>query len=136
LQQTVTMQFLKRGNSLEENPNLFTFQQSADITINDHGSNWLWAATAVMAVSTIAFLACTWKVPRGNRIFHWIFAAATVVSTIAYFSMASNLGYTPIIVEFSRTNAKVAGVTRAIFYVRYIQYALTTPVSKAHVISP
>ena len=43
--------------------------------------------------------------------------------------MASNLGYAAIPVEFTRSNPKVAGVLREIFYVRYIDWFVTTPVS-------
>lgn len=49
-----------------------------------------------------------------------------MVASIAYFSMASNLGFTPIEVEFRRSGA-VAGVYREIFYVRYIDWMITTP---------
>lgn len=38
--------------------------------------------------------------------------------------MASNLGYTPIAVEF---NGEREGLTRAIWYVRYIDWVITTP---------
>lgn len=44
-----------------------------------------------------------------------------MVATIAYFSMASNIGWAPITVEFYR-GGKVAGTVREIFYVRYIDW--------------
>ena len=50
-----------------------------------------------------------------------------MVAAIAYFSMASNLGWTPIAVEFPRGNPRVAGTYREIFYVRYIDWFITTP---------
>lgn len=43
------------------------------------------------------------------------------------FTMGSNLGFTPIAVEFHRTNHRVAGNYRSIFYVRYIDWFITTP---------
>jgi bacteriorhodopsin len=43
--------------------------------------------------------------------------------------MASNLGYAAIEVEFQRSNPKVSGMYREIFYVRYIDWFITTPVS-------
>lgn len=55
--------------------------------------------------------------------------AITLVASIAYFTMASNLGYAAILVEFQRSNPKVAGEFREIFYVRYIDWFVTTPVS-------
>lgn len=41
--------------------------------------------------------------------------------------MGSNLGFTPIRVEYQRSNPKVSGVYRSIFYVRYIDWFITTP---------
>jgi bacteriorhodopsin len=41
--------------------------------------------------------------------------------------MGSNLGWTAIHVEFERSDPKVAGDMRQIFYVRYIEYFITTP---------
>ncbi|TVY24485.1 Protein FDD123 [Lachnellula hyalina] len=118
----------RSGNgALSANPNIFNYYQSSDINITTHGSDWYWAVTAVMAASTIAFLATSLMVTRERRIFHYITAAITLTASIAYFSMASNLGYTPIAVEFQRNNAKVAGFTREIFYVRYIDWFVTTP---------
>lgn len=119
---------MKRSNdALNVNPDLFTYPTSTDIRITTHGSDWYWAVTAVMMVSTFAFLGLSFTVPRRNRIFHYITAAITMVASIAYFTMASNLGYASIFVEFARSNSKVSGATREIFYVRYIDWFVTTP---------
>jgi len=40
--------------------------------------------------------------------------------------MASNLGYTGIMVEFT---SHLGGMRNEIFYVRYIDWVITTPVS-------
>lgn len=51
-----------------------------------------------------------------------------MVAAIAYFSMASHLGWTAIRVEFHRgVGSKVHGNTREIYYVRYIDWVITTP---------
>ena len=78
-------------------------------------------------VSTGAFLGLSYTKPRSERIFHYITAAITMVASIAYFSMASNIGWTPITVEFARSAAVVSGNAREIFYVRYIDWVITTP---------
>lgn len=65
--------------------------------------------------------------PRRDRIFHYITAAVVFVACIAYFTMGSNLGFTPIRVEYMRSNPKVRGEYRSIFYVRYIDWFITTP---------
>jgi bacteriorhodopsin len=80
-----------------------------------------------MIVCTTAFLIMGHMKPRQDRVFHYITAAITMVASIAYFSMASNLGFTPIRVEFQRSNPVVSGVYREIFYVRYIDWMVTTP---------
>jgi len=120
----------KRANdALNANPNVFLYPTTSDINLTTHGSDWYWAVTGVMAASTIAFMGLSFRIPRKNRIFHYITAAITLVASIAYFTMASNLGYAAIQVEFQRSNPKVAGLYREIFYVRYIDWFVTTPVS-------
>lgn len=44
-------------------------------------------------------------------------------ATIAYFSMASNLGQAAIRTEFNNSGH----ATRSIWYVRYIDWVITTP---------
>lgn len=124
----------KRANdALNANPDVFRYPTSSQINITTHGSDWYWAVTAVMAASTFVFIGMSFTVPRRNRIFHYITASITLVASIAYFTMASNLGYAAIPVEFIRSNPKVAGMNgqnyREIFYVRYIDWFVTTPVS-------
>lgn len=75
-----------------------------------------------MFVSTFAIGGLSLTRPRPHRIFHYITAAITLVAAIAYFSMGSDLGQTPIAVQFRRNNPKVHGVNREIFYVRYIDW--------------
>jgi bacteriorhodopsin len=75
-----------------------------------------------MTASTIAFAGLGLRQHRSRRIFHYITAGITMVAAVAYFSMASNLGFTPIAVEFQRGNPRVHGVYREIFYVRYIDW--------------
>lgn len=96
--------------------------RTADIAITTRGSDWYWTVCAVMTVSTFAFLGLGFTRPRTHRIFHYITAGITLVAAIAYFSMASNLGFTPVAVEFQRGNHRVSGTYREIFYVRYIDW--------------
>jgi bacteriorhodopsin len=116
----------KRNNALSLNGNTVN-GRTADIGITTHGSDWFWAVFSVMSFSTIAFLGLGLTKPRSHRAFHYITAAITLVAAIAYFSMASNLGFTPIAVEFQRSNPRVSGQYREIFYVRYIDWFITTP---------
>jgi len=99
---------------------------AATITLSTVGSDWYWAVCAVMTVATLTFLGLAITKPRSHRIFHYITAGVTMVAAIAYFSMGSDLGRTPIVAEFPRNNVPV-GATREIFYVRYIDWVITTP---------
>jgi len=69
-----------------------------------------------MIASTMAFVGLAVTKPRQQRVFHYITASITMVAAIAYFSMASNLGWTGIAVEFVRSDPKVSGLYREIFY--------------------
>ncbi|MCJ1452242.1 ion channel activity [Mycoblastus sanguinarius] len=100
---------------------------TSDIAITNHGSDWYFAVCAVMFVSTIAFAGLSFTKPRPHRIFHYITASITMVAAIAYFTMGADLGETGIKPEFMRSNPKVAGNLREIFYVRYIDWVITTP---------
>lgn len=103
---------------------------NAEIHITDHASDWLWAVFAVMTVSMLGMFgwshmvrlylpaACKaltplcWQRRRGTRFFHNIALIILIVSTIAYFSMASDLGATPITTEFRATGTRQIWVRR------------------------
>ena len=123
--------------------NGFTNTVTTDNHITRRGSDWvspftmapvftahIWqyfAVTAIMMASTIAFMGLSFTKSRTQRLFHYITAGITLIAAIAYFCMGSNLGWTAIQVEFPRSDPKVAGLMRQIFYVRYIDWFLTTP---------
>jgi len=101
--------------------------RTADIAITSHGSSLYFAICAVMGVSGFAFLVLAHRKKRSERVFHYMTAAVVFVACIAYFTMGSNLGFTPIEVEFRRSDPVVSGRYREIFYVRYIDWFITTP---------
>ncbi|SCV70133.1 BQ2448_1527 [Microbotryum intermedium] len=116
---------------------------TSNIDITTHASDFLWAIFSIMAASGIGLLALGSTRPLGQCAFHHLavgtdsprqhssrfFTAAAICFTasIAYFCMASDLGSTPIAVEFIRSgtlgaNWVAAGVdrpTRSIWYARY-----------------
>lgn len=112
------------NDALNTNTNFVNNAEGTNYSITTHGSDWYWAVTAVMMVSTLTFLGLAATKPRTQRVFHYITAAITMVASIAYFSMASNLGYTGVTVEFIRNQDQTV---REIFYVRYIDWFITTP---------
>jgi len=105
------------ASSIDTNP------PNADRHITAGGSDWLWAVFAIMALSTLGMVLWSFTRPRGTRFFHNLAIIILTTSTIAYFSMASDLGATPVRAEFSRGNT----VNRQIFFVRYIQWFINFP---------
>ncbi|CBQ73003.1 related to YRO2-putative plasma membrane protein, transcriptionally regulated by Haa1p [Sporisorium reilianum SRZ2] len=119
-------QLIKRaGNeALRVNPTV------ADIDITTHDSDWLWAVFSVMALTGLVTMFWSMKVSRGERAFHYLSAAILATASVAYFSMASDLGATPIRVEYTYYGpAEINGArpTRSIWYARYIDWTITTP---------
>ncbi|EPQ30365.1 uncharacterized protein PFL1_01891 [Pseudozyma flocculosa PF-1] len=114
----------RRNNALDLNPTV------AQIDITTNGSSWLWAVFSVMAATGLGCMVWGMKMSRGERTFHYLSAAILATASIAYFSMASDLGATPIRVEFLN-GAFVGGdglyPTRSIWYARYIDWTITTP---------
>ncbi|KAF2679435.1 family A G protein-coupled receptor-like protein [Lentithecium fluviatile CBS 122367] len=120
------MGFERRNSAISYNGNTVN-GATADISITPRGSDWYFAVCAVMTVAAFSFIGLSLRRPRRDRLFHYITAAVVFVAAIAYFSMGSNLGFTPIAAEYSRSNPKVRGTFREIFYVRYIDWFITTP---------
>jgi len=111
--------------TLDVNPPL------SGVTINTYGSDWLWPAFALMAVSDVGMAGWMFMRARGQRTLHLMAIAALTVASISYFTMASDLGWVPVQFEFSGNHHQdYAGVPaeRAIWYVRYIQWVLTLPI--------
>ncbi|KIP09106.1 hypothetical protein PHLGIDRAFT_103345 [Phlebiopsis gigantea 11061_1 CR5-6] len=105
------------GSSLDQNP------PNADRHLTAGGSDWLWAVFAIMLLSALGMIAYSFTRPRGTRLFHNVATVILTTSTIAYFAMASDLGATPVVAEFSRGTT----FTRQIFFVRYIQWFINFP---------
>lgn len=118
----------RSNNALSANPNQFNYPSHADIANTTHGSNWLWAVTALFALASLLILAFSFLVPHRARALHYLAAAVSLIATLDYFTMASNLGYAAINVEFVRRKKHVTGFTREIYYVRYIDWFITSSV--------
>jgi len=121
------MYLLQRSNDAIGINNDIVNGAHADIHITTHGSDVYWAWCSLMGLSTILFFLWAQMRSEGSRLFHNVAAFTSLIAAIAYFTMASNLGWTGITVEWHRTNGHVAGNTRQIFYVRYIEWFLTMP---------
>ncbi|KAI0109235.1 FDD123 protein [Nemania sp. FL0031] len=103
--------------------------QRPDLQITNRGSDWYYTVCAMMGLTTLIVMALAFRRPQTHRLFHYITAAITAVACVAYFAMASNLGQLPILVEWARPWSRRVGAagTREVFYARYIDWAITTP---------
>lgn len=115
----------RAGNrALQVNP------PNADIHLGRWGSDWGWVVFCIMAASTLGLLAWSFTLPRKRRAFHYLLTAVLAISTISWYSQASDLGATPITVQFLRHSLRGGGYggypTRQIWYSRYIDWTLTT----------
>jgi bacteriorhodopsin len=139
------MAFDRRNNALDINP------PNANRKLSEHGSDWLWAVMAVFGVALLSWLAWTLlrfksravaKTPKhndagvqstavaaapayGERIFHYLWALAAFIGLITYFTMASDLGNTPI--RQYLHHGSNPNQTRQVYYARYIYWALAWP---------
>ncbi|KAK9359554.1 hypothetical protein V1504DRAFT_485198 [Lipomyces starkeyi] len=66
-----------------------------------NGSDWYWTVFSIMSCAALAYIVAAFFIPRKERFFHYTSIAAAMFSALAYFSMASNLGWTGVETEFS-----------------------------------
>lgn len=96
--------------------------KTAEIHITNRGSDFYYGVCGVMGIFGIAILFASLAKPKTDRVFFYLCAAINLTACVAYYSMGSNLGWTPIDVEFPRDDGRVAGINREIFYVRYVDW--------------
>jgi bacteriorhodopsin len=144
------MDFVRRhNNALDINP------PNANRKLSEHGSDWLWAVMAVFGLALLSWLAWTLFAyksrtvpaasPKHNqngdspihgastgvnpgyreRIFHYLWTLAAFIGLLTYFTMASDLGNTPVR-QYLHHGSNPAQ-TRQVYYVRYIYWALAWP---------
>ena len=66
----------------------------------------------------------TWTARAGEKIFHYLFAISLLAGTIAYFAMASDLGWS--LIE-QANNVSTMGATRQIFFAKYAFWVVAFP---------
>jgi len=100
-------------------------------SVGDTGAKTLWVVFTIMLLSSVAFTGLAWNVPVSKRLFHILTTFITVFAAISYFAMATGdgNGYTHIIVKevHRHTPDTVEHVYRQIFWARYIDWSVTTP---------
>ncbi|KAK0387982.1 hypothetical protein NLU13_4226 [Sarocladium strictum] len=111
---------LTRDNVLDVNPG----GGERRLTLN--GSHWLWAVDAIMILSFLIYAVLgTFRTRNGERIFHYLFTIGLFAGSVAYFAMASNLGWSAIATHLYRSNA----LTYTVFFAKYVYWVISFPVA-------
>ncbi|ODV62406.1 opsin family protein [Ascoidea rubescens DSM 1968] len=101
-----------------------------DIHITNDGSSWLWTAFSIFGVVSLIHIFFYFRHHKNNlsqALFYVSPLIATLSMTYAYFTMASNLGWTGIATEFNHVTVSSGGNIRQIFYARYIGWFFAWP---------
>ncbi|KAJ8096459.1 hypothetical protein POJ06DRAFT_272069 [Lipomyces tetrasporus] len=94
-----------------------------DEALSQHGSDWLWAVTAIYAISFISFLFLSFTVRASERVFHYIFTFALLVGAVTYYAQASDLGWSAV----GQANQLGYGSSHQIFFAKYINWVIAFP---------
>ncbi len=114
--------FLKRAGNSAVASNPTQNGKTAAIAVTSHGSDFYYAIMSVMGIVGIGTIIAGHMKPQRHRIFYYITAAINLTAMLAYYAMGSHQGWAPIDVEYLRSNSKVSGVNREIYYARYIDW--------------
>lgn len=94
--------------------------------ITARGSSFCLVVCAVMGVTCLVNLGLSYLKPSTERVFFHIVAVINFTAFIVYYTMGSNLGWTPVNVGTVQPSSP-DGTYRSVFYIRYIDWAITTP---------
>lgn len=96
---------------------------------SETGFRALWVVCILMALASIAFFVMAARVPVQKRLFHVITAFITSIAFISYFAMATGdgLSWHSSVVNTTKSGVVEDIVKRQVFYARYVDWALTTP---------
>jgi bacteriorhodopsin len=107
------------------NDALNTNPPAGDQFLTVNGSNWLYTVTAIYTVTFLVIFGLSFAARAGERFFHHLFTIANFVGAIAYYAMASDLGWELV----QQANSLDNGLFRQIFYAKYILWVVTFPVA-------
>ncbi|KAK4139685.1 uncharacterized protein C8A04DRAFT_40519 [Dichotomopilus funicola] len=109
---------LTRNDALSANP-----PAGVDETLSVHGSEWLWAVTAIYIVAFLGLLCFCFASHESRRVFHYTFTVALLVGAVAYYAQASDLGWSAVKQADNAGN----GLVRQVFYAKYINWSISFP---------
>lgn len=101
-----------------------------DFHLTDHGSDWLWTVFSIFSLCALVSTGVSYTKPRAERLFYNITSVILIILSVAYFTTASNLGWTSIQAEFNHVTTSDQAISpglRQIFYVRFIAWFLAFP---------
>ncbi|KAL2838527.1 hypothetical protein BJY01DRAFT_258005 [Aspergillus pseudoustus] len=110
--------FQRANDALNVNP-----VSGVDEALSVHGSDWLWAVTAIYIASFFILLSMSFTGKESERVFHYLFTFVLLVGSITYYAQASNLGWSAAEQVHNLDN----GAIRQIFYAKYINWAVAFP---------
>ncbi|KAI1140395.1 opsin-1 [Hypoxylon sp. FL0543] len=98
-------------------------------TSGDVGHRTLWVVLAIMGLSSLAFYIMAMRVAVQKRLFHIITALVTTFGFLSYYAIATGDGITPhsYVAGRSKHGAVTDIVIRDVYWARYVDWALTTP---------
>ncbi|KAI1093192.1 opsin-1 [Rostrohypoxylon terebratum] len=98
-------------------------------TSTEVGHRTLWVVCVLMGASSLAFYLMAMRVPVQKRFFHIITAFITTIAFLSYYAMATGDGITThsYVTGRSKLGAVTEIVEREIYWARYVDWSLTTP---------
>lgn len=121
------IELMKRGGNEAIKINKPT---GADFHLTARGSDWLFTVFCLFMFFAIILILLMFRKPVNERLFYYTAIAPLLFMSMAYFSMASNLGWTPIQALYNHNRVSTQKTHlgyRQIFYARYIGWFLSLP---------
>jgi bacteriorhodopsin len=95
------------------------------------GHTALWVVFALMLFSSGAFTFLSWRIPLPKRLFHVLTTLITIIAALSYFAMATGQGRRMSCTRTTDSHHEVPDthhiVCRSVYWARYVDWALTTP---------
>ncbi|KAJ4361751.1 hypothetical protein N0V83_010691 [Neocucurbitaria cava] len=113
---SATFLLTRANDALNINPPL-----GVNEALSVHGSDFLWAVTAIHIVSFLGLLVFCFTRPESDRMFHYLFTCALLAGSVSYYAQASDLGWSAV------QQVGDGGVTRQIFWPKYVNWAISFP---------
>lgn len=103
----------RSNNALTANPPV------GETHLTTSSSDWLWAVTALYIIGLLIVVGWAYAARAGEKVFHYLFTISLIVGSIAYFTIAADLGNVAIVV--SNDESRYPG-SRQISYAKYIYW--------------